>query len=360
MTDNRLAHGGDVWQGECHPDHWLDFSANLNPDGPPEAIVQAVFDAVAEMRWYPDIHMKSATNGIADFLRVPAAHILPTAGGLAALEIAAGVAHADSAIVAQPGFVEYERISRLRGLRIINVQTLQGRQFLPAVPALKSELRPNAIVWLGNPANPTGIACPRDEILSLLDAVERAGATMIVDEAFIDYVPDLTMRHDVGAHSSLLVTGSLTKILAVPGARLGYLCAHQDMIAAARRIQPPWSLNTFANAIARALPAVHGAIERAVRENAVHREQLCEKLTVMGIHVFPSCANFLLLDMGSAGWSGTELAGRLRARGILVRDCSAYVGLDSRYIRIAVRLPSDNDRLLEAIDGIMKPRLGGR
>jgi histidinol-phosphate/aromatic aminotransferase/cobyric acid decarboxylase-like protein len=174
-----------------------------------------------------------------------------------------------------------------------------------------------------------------------------------VDEAFIDYAPGMTLRHDVEAHPCLLVTGSLTKILAVPGARLGYLCAHRDAITAARQIQSPWSLNTFAAAIATALPTTSSEIAHAVSTNVVRREELHRALTAMGIHVFPSQANFLLLDVSETGYTGTEIASRLRSRGILIRDCSTYVGLDNRYVRVAVRSLDDNHRLVEEIHGIL-------
>jgi histidinol-phosphate/aromatic aminotransferase/cobyric acid decarboxylase-like protein len=357
VISNRFMHGGDVWQGEG-PEHWIDFSANLNPDGPPEVVVQAVLDAVSHMRCYPDIRMKAAVDGLSTFLCVPGENVLPTAGGIAALEIAAGLAHADTAIIAQPGFVEYERISQLHGLNVIHVQTLQGQHVIPAVHALEPLLRPNAIVWLGNPANPAGTICSHEQVLALLDGVERVGATLVVDEAFIDYSPDMTVRHNVEAHPSLLVTGSLTKILAIPGVRLGYLCACGDMIHAARRIQSPWSLNAFAAAIAAVLPATLGETARAVVTNAARREELGRELTAMGIHVFPSHANFLLLDVRGTGYTGTELASRLRSRGILIRDCSAYVGLDSRHVRIAVRSPNDNHRLAEEIRSLVTARNG--
>ena len=353
MTGERFKHGGDVWQGEG-PEHWIDFSANLNPDGPPEVVVQAARDAANHMWCYPDIRMEAAASGLSKFLGVPGEEVLPTAGGIAALEIAASLAATGTAIVAQPGFVEYERISQLRGLDVVHVRTLRERQIIPAGPALASALRPGAIVWLGNPSNPSGAACSREQILALLDAVEQAGGTLIVDEAFVDYSPEVTVRHDVAAHPSLLVTGSLTKILAVPGARLGYLCARSDVIQTARRMQSPWSLNAFAAAIAAVLPATSSETARAVATNAVRREELSRELTRVGIYVFPSHANFLLLDVSGTGCTGPELASRLRSRGILIRDCSAYVGLDSRYVRVAVRSSKDNRRLVDELRRTVK------
>jgi histidinol-phosphate/aromatic aminotransferase/cobyric acid decarboxylase-like protein len=130
------------------------------------------------------------------------------------------------------------------------------------------------------------------------------------------------------------------------------------MIQTARRIQSPWSVNTFAAAIAAVLPATCTQTTHATQENVARREELSRDLTSMGIYVFPSHANFLLLDVSGTGYTGSELVHRLRSRGILVRDCSAYMGLDSRHVRIAVRSLDDNHRLVEEIHSIVATRSG--
>ena len=77
-------HGGNVWQGGA-PGDWLDFSANIRPEGPPEWVRTALADALCEVSYYPDLAMRRAREGLAAYLGLDPARVLPTAGGIAAV-----------------------------------------------------------------------------------------------------------------------------------------------------------------------------------------------------------------------------------------------------------------------------------
>ena len=325
-----IIHGGDVWQGRV-PGEYLDFSANLNPEGPPEWVREAMAAGLANAAWYPDVRARTALAGLSAHLKLPGACLLPTAGGIEAAALAANLAKAHA--VAQPTFQEYARLCGPHR----DVPRGQLAAFRP---------RRGEALWLCNPNNPTGDALPRAEVLALLERVEAAGGRLVVDEAFIDYCPQNSVIDCVQAHPALAVLGSLTKALAIPGIRLGYLAAHPAAISALSEGLPPWRLNCVADAVAAALPGREGDFARIRALNEGRRGPFAAALSALGAKVFPSAANFLLCDFGRDMRPVLEALGQ---RGILARPCGMFPGLTHGHVRLCVRTDEENARLIDAL-----------
>ena len=316
-----MDHGGDVWQ--CSgPGQWLDFSASLRPEGPPDWVLEAMARALEAARYYPQRSMDEARRGLCAYAGVEPARLLPTAGGVAAIDLICQVAR--RVFYLPPTFNEYARRARVH-----------GRHALP----YQGELGTGDVLFLCNPNNPTGEALSRQAVLELGERVARQGGILAVDEAFIDYCPECSVRDRAG--DSLWVAGSLTKILAIPGARLGYLLSGQAPLAAMEALALPWALNAFAGAVAQALPDHLDQLAQEAALNRLRREQLAQALASRGALVFPSQANFLLADLG-------RTVPDLREQGILVRDCASF-GLSPRHLRVGVRTPAENLRLIQAL-----------
>ena len=323
-------HGGDVWR-EPNPGDVLDFSANLNPEGPPEWVRAAMLAGLENARYYPDLRQGAALAGLSAHLGLPEACILPTAGGI---EAAACVARRfDGHAVAQPTFQEYGALCG-------------AHRDIPRSELADYRPEPGETLWLCNPNNPTGEALPRGDVLSLLARMEAVRGRLVVDEAFIDYCPEHSVRDRVKEHPALIVLGSLTKVLAIPGLRLGYLAAHPSVIGEMGEGLLPWRLNCVADAVAAALPG-HGAdFSRIRRLNDVRRADFAAALAGVGARVYPSDANFLLCDFGRD--MRPEIEG-LRRKGILVRPCGMFPGLTHGHVRLCVRTEEENGRLVEAV-----------
>ncbi len=326
----RVFHGGDVWQGHA-PEDYLDFSANLNPDGPPAWARAAMAEGLARAAYYPDLRAGAALAGLSAHLGLPEACILPTAGGIEAAALAAKLPGPHA--VAQPTFQEYGRLCGAH--RDIDRAALA--EYVPA---------PGENLWLCNPNNPTGDALPREALSDLLARMEAAGGRLVVDEAFIHYCPARGVAAWAADRPALVVLGSLTKVLAVPGIRLGYLVAHPDVLRPLADALPPWRLNCVADALAAALPGREESFAEIRARNASRRASFAAALAALGARVHPSEANFLLCDFGRDMGPVIEA---LRARRILLRPCHMFPGLTNRCVRLCVRTEAENARLVEAL-----------
>ena len=180
----------------------------------------------------------------------------------------------------------------------------------------------------------------REEVLDVADRVREGGAGLVVDEAFADFVPGVSVAAEVGP--GLCVARSFTKFFAIPGLRLGCLICEDP--AHARSLQPSWSVNAVAAAAGIAAVRERDFVEASVSEVARLRAELFGALGALpGLTPFPGAANFLLVH-GPQG-----LSERLARRGVLVRGCEPFLGLGPGYFRVAVRGAGENGRLVRAI-----------
>jgi threonine-phosphate decarboxylase len=334
------------------PDGFLDFSANINPLGPPATALAAGVEALREKAGhYPDLHYPELRAALAGYLGVPAGTVLPTNGGAEALFLAARTAAEGPgrrALLLEPTFSEYAVAARAAGLEVVRViawpPEKSFRLDLAVLDHALEGLSDIGLVFLCNPNNPTGDAVPREEVLSLAGRVREAGAVLVVDEAFADFVPGLSVASEVG--EALFVARSFTKFFAVPGLRLG--CLVTSDVERVRAFQPSWSVNAVAAAVGISAAKEAAFTEATLAEVALRRRQLFFALRELpGITPYPGAANFLLVQ-GPRG-----MPERLARRGILVRGCEPFYGLGPGFFRIAVRRKEENDRLVRTLRDVL-------
>ena len=345
-----MIHGGNVWRGG-DPGQWLDFSANIRPGGAPEWLRAALHTAVEDAAYYPPENMAAERAALGRFLSLPGECVLPTAGGIAAIERVYDLP-VRRVRLPKPAFAEYALLAEKRGLATESVPLLDDNgTLLPLTESLGAELKENTLLWLCNPSNPLGAVFSAGEVTGLLSAVEEKDGYLAVDEAFIDYCPENSVRHLIETHERLLITGSMTKILGIPGVRLGYLCTGEAM-PALEKGQRPWELNCFARAAALSLPEHRDDVLSECARNRARRTALRAGLEALGVRVYPSEANFLLCDFGR---DTQGLERYLSERKILVRSCRNFKGLcGERHLRLAVKDETANEILLKTLKEAME------
>jgi threonine-phosphate decarboxylase len=352
-------HGGDVWDaGEAFgiaPEALLDFSANVNPHGLPPAARQRLARDAANARLlshYPDPSARRLREALSARLNIPAEAIVVGPGAEALLAPILRCFLATRALVPVPAFGEYRRVCKQEGIEFVPFALRREDDFhLPASAfhdraQRASEIDAAPVVILNNPHNPSGALLAADEVR------RAAGASAaIIDEAFIDYAEQASLTHEAASSKRWIVLRSLTKFYGCPALRVGYAVAHPETIHRIRMLMPMWPVTQLAiDALAEAVSDSAYA-EASLAENALERKRLSASLGALGLHVFPSAANYLLIELSPGMPASEALRLQLIARHrILIRNCDSYEGLpDGCFIRVAVRSREDNSRLIGAL-----------
>ena len=289
--------------------------------------------------------MKRARNALAAYLGIPADCVLPTAGGISAIQLANRLPSSETVLLT-PCFCEYEQFATSP---IRKISLLKSRHEIALPETL--ELKENSLVWLCNPMNPVGYAFSKEEIKKLLHQIEDKNSYLVVDEAFIEYCPEHSVVDLIAKHDRLLITGSMTKILGIPGVRLGYLCAQPQVLEKLKAHQLTWELSCFAEAVALALPEHKAEIHAYALCNAKRRKELVSGLQSLGVHVYPSQSACVLVDFGRPV---DAIAEALKESKILVRSCMSFDDInDGCHLRLAVKDEASNQILINALREVL-------
>lgn len=347
MTE--FLHGGNVWN-DGEPDSWVDFSANLNPKGPPKEMIRELKNSIDRICYYPEINMKSPTKNIADYLNVPPENILPTGGGIGALNLIVESLRPSKIIILQPAFVEYLHLAQNISADVENISLINDNDdiYYDKEKILKSMVK-GSMIFICNPSNPIGCTAPGNIIKSISNKAKEVEATVVVDEAFIEFAQDESIKDKALADKHIIVAGSLTKIFAIPGIRIGYICAHKDHISNFKARQTPWSLSSFAYDVTNALSYLGEYVKESVAENEIERNIMSENIKALGIKVYDSKANYLFLNFKDMGIQVSSLQEWLRPHRVLLRNCSNYIFLNDYFTRVAVKKREENLVLVDLL-----------
>jgi threonine-phosphate decarboxylase len=311
----------------------LDFSANTNPERP-SGVVSVYESAYGVSTRYPDDDYCEFRTAAGEYLGCEPRSVVPAAGGSAALRLAFEVTlyRGDTALLPRPSFGEYEREVRLQGAE----PTVVDHDDL-----LWTDPEPYDVAVLCNPNNPTGEAHPLADVRAYAEECRAADTVLIVDEAFLDFTDYRTLAGEPG----VVVARSLTKMFGLPGLRAGMAVANGDLRDRLEAARPAWGLSTPAADVGAYCLRRTGFVARTRDRVRRERERMAEALDP-AYDVWPSAAPFLLLGVGDR--SVADVMDTARRRGIVIRDATTFDGLDS-HVRVAVRRPTENDRLLDAL-----------
>lgn len=354
-------HGGNWASFKQKTGHMpLDFSANISPLGVPESVRAAVIRAVSEADRYPDPSCSELRTVIGKTEQVPPEYILCGNGAADLIWRITAVCGNGCALLPVPAFSEYRTALQANGFGIRTYAMRESDQFrltadfLPVLNAFVNELpeRKRGIVFLTEPGNPAGVTTEQELLLQILDICSRRGVIVVVDECFLDFLDDPeshTLKRQLNVYPNLLILRAMTKIYAVAGIRLGYcFCSDGELLVDIQNHGQPWNVSHLAQragAAAAADTAYRDAVRALIR---VERKKLQTGLRALGCRVIPGEANYLLFH------SDRLLTRPLWERGILIRDCRDYEGLEEGWYRTAVRTHEENRILLHALTEIYR------
>ncbi len=331
----------------------LDFSASINPLGMPDRVWQAATDAIKTSVHYPEVDAASFVDALAEYHELAHANFLAGNGSTELIYLLAHCFKPKKGLIVTPAFSEYAQALQQVNCKVEEFPLPAENDFSFDADGILARVDSKTdVIFIANPGNPTGTGIGRKEIQSLADRLPES-TLLVIDEAFVDFCPERSIIEEVDERNNLVVLRSLTKFYAIPGLRAGYLAGSAEKVRQLARFSQPWPLNTPAIAAARTCLLEDDYRQRTLKLIPQWRQQLVDGLQALDLHVFPSAANYLLLQLPSAGRTAGTVTRVLYQQGILVRDCCDFSSLDERYIRVAVGGAQENLRLLSGIKGVL-------
>jgi threonine-phosphate decarboxylase len=353
-------HGGDVWRVSedlgVSASEILDFSANINPRGLPPAAYDCLIRNAANrqlLSFYPDPSGSRLRRALSRHLSCAPEAIVVGPGAESLIVPILRYLRPRRALIPIPAFSEYRRVCALENVEFVPFPLVRAERFRTPVDRFCENIKISKcdLVFINNPHNPSGSVLNQQDIRNIIDTATLLGVPLILDEAFVDYLPHVSVVSEAAARSGVIVIRSLTKFYGCPALRVGYAVAHPESIQRIQELLPTWPITQIAmDSLAEAVADTEYA-KASLLENEKERKLLSEGLSALGMEVFPSAANYLFLELQAGMPTASELRSRLIARHkILIRNCDSYEGLDAgRYVRVAVRSRAENERLVNAL-----------
>ena len=340
-------HGGNIHKSRRDPSssssRILDFSANINPLGPPEWLRGLISRQIEELIHYPDPENTDFIKAVAEFTSLTEQNILVGNGTTELLYLIIRAVEAQRIVIPVPSYVDYVRAAELTGATKIFIELAEKEDFELNTDELSRKIAPGDLVIIGTPNNPTGNFPDQQILLNFIKAFPDT--TFLLDEAFIDFIENASSL--AGKSANIITMNSMTKFFGVPGLRIGYATASAERVKMVKNIQPPWTVNTLAQAVGRQalLDTSYQSLSRKTCRQL--REELFNSLRkISGLHIYNGAANYLFGKLTN-GKTSQQLYDHCFEQGIMIRRCDNYIGLDDRFFRIAVRSAEENEQLLK-------------
>ena len=351
------SHGGNA-AFENGKEGIIDLSANINPLGMPESVKSAIVREISNCACYPDSFSTKLRKKIAENEAINPAWIFCGNGASDIIFRIPRAIQAKKAAVTAPAFSDYERSARSSGSEVIRYTLPADNDFAlnnDFIEYIRRE-KPN-LAFICNPNNPTGCLTESGLIEELLDCCQRTGAWVAIDECFLDFseqAEKYTGKGFLERYSNLVIIKAFTKLFALPGIRLGYaISSNKALIDSLYFHGADWPVSNLAQAAG--IAALHDAdsfIKKTKDYVSAERTAIEKELTRLGFKVFKSNANYVFLKNPYP----FDLSDELDKKGIRIRSCGNYHGLDGSYCRIAVSAKENNEKLLTAIRDIINER----
>ncbi len=359
-------HGGNIYDLArrlgCRPEDIVDMSSNVNPLGPPPGLMAHLQEHLELITRLPEVDAAGAAAAFARRHSVAPERVIGANGTTQFIHILPRVLGTRRAAILGPTYADYTDACRLNGVLWEDVLCEAAADFVPEPGALDRALRAGAdTVFICNPNNPTGVLIPAGELTALCR--RHPDARFVVDESYLPFVregeADSLMASGL---PNLVVLSSMSKIFRVPGLRIGFAVAPENIGRILRPHILPWSLNALAQAAVTYLMTREPEISDFIRATqdflAAERDRLRRHLRGEAhFNLFTSTTSFVLVGLGG-GLAAESLCAALADQRVLIRDCSNFRGLSNRYVRISLKTPEANRTLAERLSAIAS-RTGG-
>jgi len=316
------------------------LASNENPYGASKKAIKA-FNEFKNFHIYPKTDFVELREKIAEYLKVDANRIVLGAGMDGVLEniFKMFLNTGDEVIIPIPSFPYYHTLTKVHCARDIHVNRKKDFR-IDAEMILSKVSRKTKIIIVCSPNNPTGNVERKEDVKKL---IEETDALVFIDEAYVEFSNNDLM--DLSDYENVVIARTFSKAFALANLRIGYAVINEDLRREYLKVSTPFPLSTSAvNAAIAALDDLEYT-KQCVNLIVEERERLKNELNKF-FRVYPSQANFLFVK---SDVKSKKVAEELLKKGVIVRDCSNFVGCDEYSLRISVGTKDDNDFLLKAL-----------
>ena len=344
-----MAHGGDIYRNKVN----MDFSVNLNPLGIQEEVLNAVHESVNRAERYPDLEQEEVREVLAQSVGLNKEFVYAGNGASELIMAVVRAVNSKNSLLFEPVFSGYE-YALDSGITRYKLSEADG--FRLSSKALEIINEKIDLIFLCDPVNPTGQNIDEDVLFEAIDKAKNVGAYMCIDESFILMSEKaVTNRNSdlvefVRKYDNLIIIRSLTKLLAMPGIRMGYMISAPQNIEKIRKQLPEWNLSVMSEAAIKAGIKLINETDFIQRTNKLLRDErryLSDSLQEIGLKVFESDTAFILFKGPS------DLYDKLLEKNVLIRDCSDFYGLEKGFYRIAIKNHDENEVFIRALKGVI-------
>ncbi len=329
----------------------IKLASNESPIGPSPRAIAAVREALEGLHRYPDGACFALRSRLAEHFGVEGKQLVFGCGADELLELTAKtfLGPGDEAVYAWPSFAMYPIV--VKGMGATPVQVPLDADLVHDLDAMRAAITDRTrVVFVCNPNNPTGTSVGAEAFDAFVASLPE-DVVLVVDEAYYEFArrPDFPQAIEwLARRPGTMVMRTFSKIYGLAGLRVGYGVCDPEMADYLNRARHPFNVNRLAEVAALAAldDTEHAARSRQV--NAEGAEYLTRELTDLGIEVWPTDANFLLIRAGEGFFD------KLQREGVIVRPLDGFGMPDC--LRVSIGLPEENERLVKTLARLRKGR----
>ena len=339
----------------------IKLGSNENPWGPSPKVKEAIEEELKNINRYPESDVEALKKEFAKYSNVSPDQII--VGGDGADELIDTLAKTfiekgDEFIVPLPSYMYYEFLFKPYGAIPHYARWNLETNTLDLDSVLDAINEKTKMLFLCSPNNPTGALISQDEFRTILNKTNKSkggvcDALVVIDEAYFEY-SETTNVNLLDEYDNIFIIRTMSKVLGLAGMRIGYGISSKEIIEYMHRIKPVFSLTKLSYVAALTTMQDKEYIEESIKKGIESREYLYNEINKMkSVKVYKSYSNFMLIDIHDTGFTAAELTKEFMKRGMIVRDCTSFKGIDEYYIRISICTLEEDAKFIEAMKDIL-------
>lgn len=338
---------------DLYPDEIIKLGSNENPLGTSSKAVDAVANELKLMYRYPESDLKELTNSVASYSGVSSEQVILGGDGADEILDVLGktlIEPGDEFIITIPTYTYYEFTLKIHGAVPVYAKWDMPENKVNIDSILDSINSRTKIIFLCTPNNPTGGIIEKEDIKKILESTD---SLVVVDEAYFEFSGE-NNSDLINDYDNVFILRTFSKVMGLAGMRIGYGLGNSRLIGYMKRVKPVFSLTRPSQIAAKATLDDKDYISESTRVSIESRDYLYRELSkIPQLDVYESKANYLLVDIRRTGMDSTLICEKLLERGIIVRDCRSFRGLDDYWIRVSVGTLKEDEKFISVLKQII-------